>query len=45
MKLTGIIIAVLLVAAIVVLAALSATPTISMDPPVKTIGASTPMKI
>ncbi|MGO4881101.1 MAG: M23 family metallopeptidase [Bryobacteraceae bacterium] len=44
MKLTGIIIAVLLVAAIVVLAALSATPTISMDPPVKTIGASTPIK-
>jgi murein DD-endopeptidase MepM/ murein hydrolase activator NlpD len=35
----------LLVAAIVVLAALSATPAITMDPPVKVIGASTPVKV
>ena len=36
---------VLLVAAAVVLAALSATPAITMDPIVKAIGASTPMKV
>jgi hypothetical protein len=35
----------LLVAAVVVLAALSATPAISMDPLVKVIGASTPVKV
>jgi hypothetical protein len=35
----------LLAAALVVLAALSATPAITMDPPVKAIGASTPVKV
>ena len=35
----------LAVAAVVVLAALSATPAITMDPPVKAIGASTPVKV
>ena len=37
--------AALLVAAVVVLAALSATPAITMDPPVKAIGPSTPVKV
>jgi murein DD-endopeptidase MepM/ murein hydrolase activator NlpD len=37
--------AVVLVAAIVVLAALSGTPAITMEPPVKAIGASTPVKV
>jgi murein DD-endopeptidase MepM/ murein hydrolase activator NlpD len=44
-KLTLAIVAVLLVAAIVVLAALSATPSITMDPLVKAIGASTPIQV
>jgi hypothetical protein len=44
-KLILAIVAVLLVAAVVVLAALSATPAITMDPPVKAIGASTPVKV
>jgi hypothetical protein len=44
-KLTLAIAVVLLVAAAVVLAALSATPAITMDPIVKVIGASTPVKV
>jgi len=39
------IVAVLVIAVVVVLAALSATPAIAMDPPVKAIGASTPIKV
>jgi len=44
-KLIIALVAVLLVAAVVVLAALSATPAISMDRPVKVIGASTPVRV
>jgi hypothetical protein len=43
-KLIIAVVAVLIVAAIVVLAALSATPVITVDPPVKAIGASTPVE-
>ena len=45
MKLIIALVAVLLVATIVVLAALSATPAITMEAPVKAVGASTPVKV
>ena len=45
MKLILALVAALVVAAIVVLAALSATPAITMDPPVKAVGSSTPIKV
>jgi hypothetical protein len=44
-KLTIALVAVLVVAAVVVLAALSATPAIAIDPPIKAVGASTPVKV
>ena len=44
MKLIVAVVAVLVIAAVVVLAALSATPVITVDPPVKAIGARTPVK-
>ncbi|HUD99220.1 MAG TPA: M23 family metallopeptidase [Bryobacteraceae bacterium] len=45
MKIIGAVIAALIVALIVVLAALSATPALTMNPPVKAIGAATPVNI
>ncbi len=45
MKIIGAVTAALIVAAIVVLAALSATPAITMNPLVKAIGAATPVNI
>jgi Peptidase family M23 len=44
-KLTLALVAALVVAAVVVLAALSATPVIAVDPAVKAVGASTPVKV
>ena len=45
MKLIIALVAVLPVAVVAVLAALSATPAIAMDPPLKAVGASTPVKV
>ena len=45
MKIIGAVAAALVVAVIVVLAALSATPALTMNPPVKAIGAATPVNI
>ncbi len=44
MKITLAIVVVLIIAACVVLAAFSATPAITVDPPIKAIGASSPVK-
>lgn len=45
MKIAIAVVAVLVVAGLVVLAALSSTPVIAVDPPVKAIGAATPVKV